>query len=213
MHEVPVPGSSSRPLDARKPDILLGREPERQREVDSICGLIERLAAAGIPAAKYNLTLLGIPRTAREPGRGGSRNAAFRGTTPTRTAPPGRAGIVSAEENWARIDPFSRGGDPGADRRQGAPRLPSAGPCTPTGYRGVTSVLGTVDGLKRFVTMHESPYHGLNFCQGTVAEMLDDPGARDLRRDRAGSASAEAVQRPFPQHQGPQARFRRGLSG
>ena len=27
--------------------------------------------------------------------------------------------------------------------------------------------------------MHESPYHGLNFCQGTVAEMLDDP-AREI---------------------------------
>ena len=48
-------------------------------------------------------------------------------------------------------------------------------PHTPPGYRGVTSVLGTVEGLKRFVQMHESPYHGLNFCQGTVAEMLDDP--------------------------------------
>jgi mannonate dehydratase len=36
--------------------------------------------------------------------------------------------------------------------------------------------LGTVAGLQRFVTMHDSPYHGLNFCQGTVAEMLDDPG-------------------------------------
>jgi hypothetical protein len=47
---------------------------------------------------------------------------------------------------------------------------------TPPGYRGVTRVLGTVEGLKQFVTMHESPYHGLNFCQGTVAEMLDDPG-------------------------------------
>ena len=23
--------------------------------------------------------------------------------------------------------------------------------------------------------MHESPIHGLNFCQGTVSEMLDDP--------------------------------------
>ena len=23
--------------------------------------------------------------------------------------------------------------------------------------------------------MHESPYHGLNFCQGTVSEMLKDP--------------------------------------
>jgi len=24
--------------------------------------------------------------------------------------------------------------------------------------------------------MHESPYHGLNFCQGTVTEMLENPG-------------------------------------
>jgi D-mannonate dehydratase len=52
-------------------------------------------------------------------------------------------------------------------------------PYTPPGYRGVTRVLGTVEGLKRFVQMHESPYHGLNFCQGTVAEMLDDP-AREI---------------------------------
>jgi mannonate dehydratase len=33
-----------------------------------------------------------------------------------------------------------------------------------------------VDGLKKFVAIEESPYHGLNFCQGTVAEMLQDPG-------------------------------------
>jgi mannonate dehydratase len=48
-------------------------------------------------------------------------------------------------------------------------------PYTPPGYRGVTRVLGTVEGLKKFVQMHESPYHGLNFCQGTVGEMLDNP--------------------------------------
>ena len=48
-------------------------------------------------------------------------------------------------------------------------------PYTPSGWRGVTRVLGTVEGLKRFVLMHESPYHGLNFCQGTVAAMLADP--------------------------------------
>ena len=29
---------------------------------------------------------------------------------------------------------------------------------------------------KRFIAIKESPYHGLNFCQGTVAEMLKDPG-------------------------------------
>jgi mannonate dehydratase len=37
-------------------------------------------------------------------------------------------------------------------------------------------VLGTVDGLKKFVSLQDSPYHGLNFCQGTVSEMLQDPG-------------------------------------
>ena len=45
-----------------------------------------------------------------------------------------------------------------------------------TGWRGVNTVLGTVDGLKRFVATQASAYHGLNFCQGTVSEMLRKPG-------------------------------------
>jgi len=44
------------------------------------------------------------------------------------------------------------------------------------GFRGVNRVLGSVDGLKRFVKIKESPYHGLNFCQGTISEMLQKPG-------------------------------------
>ena len=44
-----------------------------------------------------------------------------------------------------------------------------------SGYQGVDRVLGTVDGLKAFVAYKESPYHGLNFCQGTVSEDLQDP--------------------------------------
>ncbi len=43
------------------------------------------------------------------------------------------------------------------------------------GFRGVHRVLGSVDGLKRFIEINASPYHGLNFCQGTVSEMLKDP--------------------------------------
>jgi mannonate dehydratase len=31
--------------------------------------------------------------------------------------------------------------------------------------------------LKKFISIQESPYHGLNFCQGTVSEMLANPGA------------------------------------
>ena len=37
--------------------------------------------------------------------------------------------------------------------------------------------MGHVDGLKRFVEIAENPYHGLNFCQGTICEMLEDPNA------------------------------------
>src|SRR5207244_7061361 len=44
------------------------------------------------------------------------------------------------------------------------------------GFQGVETVLGSVDGLKRFVGIEESPYHGLNFCQGSVSEMLEKPG-------------------------------------
>ena len=73
--------------------------------------------------------------------------------------------------------PGARG--PGGGGAQGAPGLPPAGSraCLPgKGYRGVETVLGSVEGLKRFVSIRESPYHGLNFCQGTVSEMLQDPG-------------------------------------
>jgi mannonate dehydratase len=45
-----------------------------------------------------------------------------------------------------------------------------------SGFRGIARVLGTVEGLRRLVSIRESPYHGLNFCLGSIAEMLQDPG-------------------------------------
>lgn len=167
---------SSRPIEqSRGPNILLGREPDRQREIDSICALIERLAAAGVPAAKYNLNIIGIPRTEHEAGRGGSRNAAFRWGKTDQDAAPGIAGVLSEEENWARIEYFLRAVVPVATASKVRLACHPHDPYTPPGYKGVTRVLGTVEGLKRFVMTQESPYHGLNFCQGTVGEMLDNP--------------------------------------
>jgi mannonate dehydratase len=50
-------------------------------------------------------------------------------------------------------------------------------PGVPKGYRGIAEVpLATPAGLKRFVSIKPSPYHGLNFCQGTVSEQLEKPG-------------------------------------
>ena len=90
-------------------------------------------------------------------------------------AGPGLAGVLSEDENWERIDYFLERVVPVAESNKVRLACHPHDPYTPPGYKGVTRVLGTVDGLKKFVTMRESPYHGLNFCQGTVAEMLDDP--------------------------------------
>jgi len=175
MVELPM---RSRPVEeSRSPGILLGKEPERSREIDSICSLLEAVSAAGIPAVKYNFNLIGIPRTPDEPGRGGSMNAAFRWDKADQDAPHGLAGVVDEEENWERISHFLRAVVPVAEAVKVRLACHPHDPYTPPGYRGVTRVLGTVEGLKRFVQTCESPFHGLNFCQGTVAEMLEDPAS------------------------------------
>jgi mannonate dehydratase len=43
-------------------------------------------------------------------------------------------------------------------------------------HLGLARVMGTVAGLKKFITLQASPYHGLNFCVGTTAEGLRRPG-------------------------------------
>jgi mannonate dehydratase len=167
---------SSRTLEQQQSQHILLGGAERDREIDSICRLIERLAEAAIPAAKYNLNIIGIPRTTPAPGRGGSRNAAFYWEQADQQAKPGMAGVVSEDENWERIEYFLARVVPVATANQVRLACHPHDPYTPPGYRGVTRVLGTVEGLQRFVTMHESPYHGLNFCQGSIGEMLEDPG-------------------------------------
>ena len=127
---------SSRPIEeAQSPHILLGKDPERQRELDSICRLIERIGAAGIPAAKYNLNIIGIPRTAHEPGRGGSRNAAFRWATPIsprRPASPARSARRRTGSASTHSSPRRAGGRGG----EGAAGVPSARSLHAAGLQG-----------------------------------------------------------------------------
>lgn len=173
MIQLPLP---SQPIEkASYPDILLAG-PERDRQIDAVCKMIENVAAAGIPAVKYNLNLIGIPRTPDEPGRGGSLNASFRWDKTDQQAEPGLAGVLSEDENWERIDYFLERVVPVAASNRVRLACHPHDPYTPPGYRGVTRVLGTVEGLKKFVLMRENPYHGLNFCQGSIGEMLENPG-------------------------------------
>jgi mannonate dehydratase len=111
-----------------------------------------------------------------------SRAAATRRTT--RSSSPGRnpsppltrAGRVTADIYWERITYFLERVIPVAEEYKIRMAChPNDSMTPPEGYQGVDAVLSTVDGLKKFISIKESPYHGLNFCQGTVAEMLQDP--------------------------------------
>src|SRR5690606_30641229 len=90
----------------QSPNILLGKSPERDREIEVIQNLIRMAGEAGIPSVKYNLNVIGIPRSAREQGRGGSSNSTFRWSKMDQDAPPGFWGKISEDESWERIDYF-----------------------------------------------------------------------------------------------------------
>ncbi len=178
LEMVPLPMSSS-PLDrAENPNILLGKSPERDREIDDVCQMIRNAGRAGIPAVKYNLTLLGVVRTEPTRGRGGVIYSTFDYAKALRgNSSLTEAGNVSAEEMWDRITYFLKRVVPVAEDCKVRIACHPQDPGLPkSGFRGVHAVLSNVDGLKRFIDTVPSPYHGLNFCQGTVSEMLENPG-------------------------------------
>ena len=175
---VPLPMSSNPIARAENPNILLGKSPERDREIDDICQMIRNASRAGIPALKYNLTFLGVPRTANTPGRGGARYSTFAYDEASQDPPLTEAGVVGDDLYWERITYFLTRVIPVAQEHRVRMACHPQDPGMPKGkgFRGVETVLGSVDGLKQFIEIAPSPYHGLNFCQGTVSEMLTKPG-------------------------------------
>jgi mannonate dehydratase len=156
--------------------IMLGQDPERDRDIEDIQKSIVACAEAGVPAMKYNMSLLGVLRTESASGRGGVRLSTWKLSEAKPETPKTRAGDVTADVFWERITYFLERVIPVANenkiRMACHPHDPGV---PPEGYQGVDRVLGTVEGLKKFVSIQENPYHGLNFCQGSAAEMLQDP--------------------------------------
>lgn len=177
LEAVPLPLSSVPIARAENPAILLGKSPERDREIDQICQMIENCARAGIPMVKYNFNLLGVPRTGRVPGRSGASYSAFDYSKERQDLTLTEAGRVTSEMMWERISYFLNRVVPVAESNKVKIACHPHDPAMPaSGFLGVQRVLGSVEGLKRLIEIHPSPYHGLNFCQGSVSEMLRDPG-------------------------------------
>lgn len=175
MIQFPLP--SSYIARAPMPNIMMGKSPERDKEIDRCCQIIRNAAKAGIPSIKYNMSILGVLSTEPTIGRGGVRQRTWVYSKAKQDPPLTEAGPSPEPVMWERITYFLTRVAPVAQEYKVRIACHPHDPGVPkSGFRGVDRVLGTVDGLKKFVSIAENPYHGLNFCQGTVSEMLQDPG-------------------------------------
>jgi len=158
--------------------IMLGQSPERDREIEAIQTTLKNCAAVGIRTLKYNLSILGVPRNPESvPGRGDTTYGKWNLKEGlAANLPLTRAGRVNEEEYWRRIEYFLARVVPVANQYKVRIACHPEDPGMPReGFQGIQNPLCHIDGLKRFVGMHESPYHGLNFCQGTISEDLYHP--------------------------------------
>ena len=175
----PQLGSSHIDREAN-PYIMLGKSPERDREIEAFQTTIKNAAAAGIPSIKYNMSLLGVLRTNRaHPGRADTSHSysnleTLKKTTPN--PPLTRAGVVNADMYWERITYFLERVVPVATEYKVRLACHPNDSITPDGgYQGIDPVLSRPEGLKRFVTIKDSPYHGLNLCLGVLSQMHAKP--------------------------------------
>ena len=79
------------------------------------------------------------------------------------------AGRVTAEQHWERIEYLLERIVPVAEEFKVRIGNSQEDPPTPVGYRGVDKVLNDFDGMKRFIDTQSSPFHGWNFCVGSIA--------------------------------------------
>jgi mannonate dehydratase len=166
--------------DERHPAIMLGSSPERDRDIDAFQQLLRNCATVGISTVKYNMSILGVVRNYEETGRGGVVHHGWRRDADSSPPAQTRAGLVDEPTYWERIRYFLERVVPVANESKVRIACHPHDPGLPAeGYRGVQCVLGSVDGLEKFLSIQESPYHGLNFCQGTVCSQLENP-SRDI---------------------------------
>src|SRR6266404_3847336 len=105
----------------------------------SAASALAATAEAGIPAMKYNMNILGIPRTEPTKGRGYAMYASFDYAKLDKNAPLTPAGKVTAEMSWERITYFLKRVVPVAEEYKVKLACHPHDPAMPRdiGYRGV----------------------------------------------------------------------------
>lgn len=162
------------------PNIMLGKSPERDREIEIIQQMIEVAGKTGIKLLNYNTTILPVLRTGRtvDPKRGNAAYSTWNYEEAVKNNDPKTiAGDVSIDDMFERIAYFLERVLPVAEEYKVKLGNHIADPPTHPGYRGITrwNSPDVFEGIKRFAQLSDSEYHGFNFCIGSIAEGLKDP--------------------------------------
>jgi mannonate dehydratase len=166
--------------NAEYPNVMLGKSPERDREIAILQQMIQVAGKAGVRALFYNTTILPVLRTGKtkDPKRGNAEYLTWDYQVAVgRNEPKTIAGDVSADQMFERINYLLERLLPVAEEYEVQLGNHIADPPTHAGFRGITRWNSPVvfDGLKRFSALSKSPYHGFSLCIGSVAEGLKDP--------------------------------------
>ncbi|GAG40946.1 unnamed protein product, partial [marine sediment metagenome] len=145
--------------------------PERDREIEDVSETIRVIAEAGVPVVEYTWSVPDVWGSTPEgaEGRGGVHVRSF-DYDRVKDAPPEPGEGSTAEEMWERLNYFLERVIPAAEDAGVRLAFHPHDPPTPM-LKGEARILGNLEGLRRLIEMFPSEANGLNFCQGTVAEM------------------------------------------
>jgi mannonate dehydratase len=163
--------------------ITMPNGPERDRELDTIIGNLQKAAQVGVKVITYHWTVIPIRRNRQTKGRGGVTYAGFKLEDNWKDLPVGKSGRVSSDEYWDRIHHFLEKVIPEAKRNDVRMAChPYDPPGLPFGYQGADNwdSPSVFAAIKRYESIVESPYNGFQLCLGTTAEGLKKPDSEIL---------------------------------
>ncbi len=162
-------------------DRCITGEPGFEEQIENYRHTIRHLGRAGIPILGYHWMANKVWRTSKEErGRGGALLSAFDYEEAGR-APLTHGRVYTRDEIWANYERFIRAVLPVAEQHGVTLALhPDDPPVRELG--GVPRLFCDLDGFRRAVEdIAPSPYHKLNFCMGTWAEMSVDRMLEGMR--------------------------------
>ena len=157
--------------------IWLGPSEERDRLIDQACEVIRMAGEAGLRGMNYNITVLGHMRTESDTGRGGVPVSTFEFDKLDQSFGEFEGGAADEDTMWERIEHWLQRVIPVAEEYKVQMACHPSDPGIGVGnaFRGVARPLGMPEGFKKFIDLYDSPYNGLNFCQGCMSEALENP--------------------------------------